>query len=397
MGLAGVAVLRRPASSLCGVRALSGRDLARLRPVHRRSWSGGSSSVRAAASGRPPAPAAKAWPEAPAAKAWPEGDSRAGRGGATRPGRIPDGSGRGGGVRRQCGYHGPHRGPPTPHGRGPRWSRVGQVCWQAAVGRTGSWHRRGRAGGWRRRTGCRGAALGLRHALWWDGGPGCGHAGGAERVPPKERSPDQRGGADGRCARDTVRRKRVVVRRDGTVLGRVRACRRIALLGCCGLVRRLLHLRGLRLLLVEPEAEQRRQGEQSHLSSLRCEMGERTAAGICSPVRFGVQLLQTHRAANVRVMVSRLAVSTPHPTHLPKPSSPLSRHLPRYSRRFMTLMRPSIPALNLLALLYHPCPSYSSRSALLLPALGKHTFFTPISFASRSFSLECTLRSAATS
>jgi hypothetical protein len=24
--------------------------------------------------------------------------------------------------------------------------------------------------------------------------------------------------------------------------------------------------------------------------------------------------------------------------------------------------------------------------------LGKHTFFTPISFASRSFSLECTLR-----
>src|SRR5215211_3900436 len=87
------------------------------------------------------------------------------------------------------------------------------------------------------------------------------------------------------------------------------------------------------------------------LASLRCEMGERTAAGICSPVRFGVQLLQTHRAANVRVMVSRLAVSTPHPTHLPKPSSPLSRHLPRYSRRFMTLMRPSIPALNLLALL----------------------------------------------
>src|SRR5215204_4271777 len=103
------------------------------------------------------------------------------------------------------------------------------------------------------------------------------------------------------------------------------------------------------------------------LDSLRCEMGERTAAGICSPVRFGVQLLQTHRAANVRVMVSRLAVSTPQPTHLPKPSSPLSRHLPRYSRRFMTLMRPSIPALNLLALLYHPCPSYSSRSALLLP------------------------------
>src|SRR5215204_1091343 len=136
---------------------------------------------------------------------------------------------------------------------------------------------------------------------------------------------------------------------------------------------------------------------RSRLSSLRCEMGERTAAGICSPVRFGVQLLQTHRAANVRVMLSRLAVSTPHPTHLPKPSSPLSRHLPRYSRRFMTLMRPSIPALNLFALLYHPCPSYSSRSALLLPALGKHTFFTPISFASRSFSLECTLRSAATS
>ena len=32
----------------------------------------------------------------------------------------------------------------------------------------------------------------------------------------------------------------------------------------------------------------------------------------------------------------------------------------------------------------------------LLPALGKHTFFTFICLASSSFSLECTLRSAAT-
>src|SRR5215213_8416387 len=105
-----------------------------------------------------------------------------------------------------------------------------------------------------------------------------------------------------------------------------------------------------------------------------------------------------HRAASVRAMTSRLDVRTPHPTHLPKPSSPLSRHLPRYSRRFMTLMRPSsMPTRNRLALLYHPCPSHSSRKALFFPALGRHTFFTPNPFASRSLSLECTLRSAATS
>src|SRR5215208_1419886 len=104
-----------------------------------------------------------------------------------------------------------------------------------------------------------------------------------------------------------------------------------------------------------------------------------------------------HRAASFRAMTSTLDVRTPHPTHLPKPSSPLSRHLPRYSRRFMTLMRPSMPALNLLALLNHPCPSYSSRKALFFPALGRHTFFTPNPFASRSLSLEYTLRSAATS
>jgi hypothetical protein len=64
----------------------------------------------------------------------------------------------------------------------------------------------------------------------------------------------------------------------------------------------------------------------------------------------------------------------------------------------MTLMRPSMPARNLLALLNYLCRSCSSRSTLFfLPALGKHTFLTPISFAARSFSFECTLRSAATS
>src|SRR5215208_1851429 len=64
--------------------------------------------------------------------------------------------------------------------------------------------------------------------------------------------------------------------------------------------------------------------------------------------RFGCGYgpLQAHRAANVWAMVSRLAVSTPQPTHLPKPSSPLSRQRLRYSRRFMTLIRPSIPARN---------------------------------------------------
>src|SRR5215208_2537578 len=115
------------------------------------------------------------------------------------------------------------------------------------------------------------------------------------------------------------------------------------------------------------------------------------------PVGFGCGPLRAHRAANVWAMVSRFAVSTPQPTHLPKPSSPLSRQRPRYSRRFMTLMRPSIPARNLLALLNHPCRSCSWRSVLFLPALGKHTFFTPICLATSSFSLECTLRSAATS
>src|SRR5215211_188743 len=104
-----------------------------------------------------------------------------------------------------------------------------------------------------------------------------------------------------------------------------------------------------------------------------------------------------HRSATVWAMVPRLAVRTPQPTHLSNPSSPRSRQQPRYWRRFMTLMRPSIPALNLLALLNHPCRSCSSRFSLFFPALGKHTFFPPISFASRSFSLECTLRSAATS
>jgi drug/metabolite transporter (DMT)-like permease len=39
----------------------------------------------------------------------------------------------------------------------------------------------------------------------------------------------------------------------------------VTLLGCCRLVRRVLHLRGLRLLLAEPEVEQRGQGEQPHL------------------------------------------------------------------------------------------------------------------------------------
>src|SRR5215208_882876 len=91
-----------------------------------------------------------------------------------------------------------------------------------------------------------------------------------------------------------------------------------------------------------------------------------------------------HRSATVRAMVPRLAVRTPQPTHLSNPSSPRSRQQPRYWRRFMTLMRPSIPALNLLALLNHPCRSCSSRFSLFFPALGKHTFFTPISFASRS-------------
>jgi hypothetical protein len=86
-------------------------------------------------------------------------------------------------------------------------------------------------------------------------------------------------------------------------------------------------------------------------------------------------------------MVFRLATSTPQPTHRPKPSSPLSRQRLRYSRRFMTLMRPSIPARKRLALLYHLCRSCSSRSVFLLPALGQHTFSTPISLAICSFSL----------
>src|SRR5829696_3143481 len=199
---------------------------------------------------------------APTAMAWVEGDSRAGCCGVTRTGRIPDGCGGGSGVRRHRGHHGPHRRPPTPLGRGPSWSRIGRARRQAAVGRTGRWPRRGRFGGWRRRTGgCRGAVVGLRHALCGDGWPGGGHAGGAKGESAKERS----GGAYGRGTWDPVRRQRPVVRCAGAVLGWAGAGRRVALLGCCRLVRRFLHIRGLRLLLAEPEAEQRGQGEQPHL------------------------------------------------------------------------------------------------------------------------------------
>src|SRR5215204_2226112 len=181
--------------------------------------------------------------------------------GVTRPGRLPDGCGRGGGVRGHRWHHGPHRGPPTPPGRGPRWPRFGRARRQAAVGRTGRWPRRGRAGGWRRCTGCRGAAVGLRHALCRDGWPGGGHASRAKGESPRER----KRGAHGRGAWDPVRRQRPVVRCAGTVLGWAGAGRRVALLGCCRLVRGLLHLWRLRLLLAEPEVEQRGQGEQPHL------------------------------------------------------------------------------------------------------------------------------------
>src|SRR5829696_1988600 len=130
------------------------------------------------------------------------------------------------------------------------------------VGRTGRWPRRGRPGGWRRRTGgCRGAVVGLRHALCGDGWPGGGHAGGAKGESAKERSR----GAYGRGVGDPVRRQRPVVRCAGAVLGWAGAGRQVALLGCCRLVRRFLHVRGLRLLLAEPEVEQRGQGEQPHL------------------------------------------------------------------------------------------------------------------------------------
>jgi hypothetical protein len=72
-------------------------------------------------------------------------------------------------------------------------------------------------------------------------------------------------------------------------------------------------------------------------------------------------------------MVCRLEVKTPHPIHLPKPSSPFSRHLPRCPRRFITLMRPSIPALNRLAPRNHPCRSWRWRSSFLAPFLGSAT------------------------
>src|SRR5215216_463400 len=114
-----------------------------------------------------------------------------------------------------------------------------------------------------------------------------------------------------------------------------------------------------------------------HLSSLRCEMGEQTATGFAFPFASVYGPFGAHRSATVRAMVPRLAVRTPQPTHLSNPSSPRSRQQPRYWRRFMTLMRPSIPALNLLALLNHPCRSCSSRFSLFFPALGKHTFFPP--------------------
>src|SRR5687768_6082721 len=101
--------------------------------------------------------------------------------------------------------------------------------------------------------------------------------------------------------------------------------------------------------------------------------------------------IEHHQAASFRAMTSRLDVRTTHPTHLPKPSSPLSRHLPRYWRRFMTLMRPSIPARNLLALLYHPCPSYSSCFSLFFPLWAgiPSLHQTPLSAARCLWSVRC--------
>src|SRR5829696_6869888 len=109
------------------------------------------------------------------------------------------------------------------------------------------------------------------------------------------------------------------------------------------------------------------------LDSLRCEMGERTAAGICSPVRFGVTA--SSNSPSRQRSGHGLQVGRQH-----SPSHPSSK-------TFLAF----IPAPS------QVFPPLHDADALFLPALGKHTFFTPISFASRSFSLECTLRSAATS
>jgi tetratricopeptide (TPR) repeat protein len=82
-----------------------------------------------------------------------------------------------------------------------------------------------------------------------------------------------------------------------------------------------------------------------NLASFWCEMWELLVIASVTPSLSGrASFLPSYLVANTRAMVLRLALSTPHPTHLPKPDSPLSRHLPKYPRRFITLMRPSTPA-----------------------------------------------------
>src|SRR5215216_1737740 len=134
-----------------------------------------------------------------------------------------------------------------------------------------------------------------------------------------------------------------------------------------------------------------------YLDSLRCEMGEQTATGICFPIRFGLWSVWSspirHRLG-YGAQVGRKD-SPAHPsiesflTPIPATAQILAAlhdaDAPFYSSpKPPCPLEPSLP-LVLLALL------------TFLPSFGQAYLLPPISFASRSFSLECTLRSAATS
>ncbi len=65
------------------------------------------------------------------------------------------------------------------------------------------------------------------------------------------------------------------------------------------------------------------------LSSFWCEMGVGGRAASSRRCALSELVSSLYRVGTARAMVSKLAVNTPHPIHLPKPNSPLSRHLPR--------------------------------------------------------------------
>src|SRR5918994_4482240 len=155
---------------------------------------------------------------------------------------------------------------------------------------------------------------------------------------------------------------------------------------------------GRSVVLITSISPSHRRSPDHALASFWCEIGGEGlgTASLCASSR-SLTGFAPHRVAIFLAMVLRLEQITPHPTHLSKPSSPLSRHRPRNPRRLDTLMRPSIPALKRIPCRNHPCLSCSRRCWLFLPGLGRHTRSMPRFRHSPSFSGEYTPRSAATS